>query len=103
MMGKAPRVPQNLDEPTSLAHAQPFEYVPSNMGEDMQTAWLPSTGGPPNSWLENPSGKQQWRYYDENGDAAVDIDFGHDHGFGAPHSRNWENGRRDKGNPVSIF
>lgn len=86
-----------------LGDAQPFEYVPTSAGDDMQTAWLPSTDGPPSSWLENPSGKKQWRYYDENGDAAVDIDFGHDHGFGAPHSHNWENGKRDNGNPVSIF
>jgi len=92
------------DDGASLrGDAQPFEYVPANAGDDMQTAWLPSTDGPPNSWMENPSGKKQWRYYDENGDAAVDIDFGHDHGFGAPHSHNWENGRRDNGNPVSIF
>ncbi|MDR5732287.1 hypothetical protein QCE47_08005 [Caballeronia sp. LZ025] len=86
-----------------LSDAQPFEYQPDEIGDEEQTAWLPSTGGPPNSWLENDSGKKQWRYYDKNGNAAVDIDFGHDHGFGAPHSHNWDNGGRDNGNPVSIF
>ncbi|SAL36697.1 hypothetical protein AWB70_02611 [Caballeronia cordobensis] len=91
------------DSDSLLSDAQPFEYQPDVPSDEMQTAWLPSTGGPPNSWLENPSGKKQWRYYDGNGDAAFDIDFGHDHGFGTPHSHNWENGKRDQGNPVSIF
>jgi hypothetical protein len=91
------------DDSTPLGDAQPFAYQPDAMGDGEQTAWLPSTGGPPNSWLENDSGKKQWRYYDENGDAAVDIDFGHDHGFGMPHSHNWDDGVRDNGNPVSIF
>lgn len=91
------------DDSTPRGDAQPFDYQPDAMGDGEQTAWLPSTGGPPNSWLENDSGKKQWRYYDENGDAAVDIDFGHDHGFGMPHSHNWDDGVRDNGNPVSIF
>jgi hypothetical protein len=86
-----------------LADATPLDYQSGDTSDAIQTVWLPSTGGPPNSWLDNPSGKKQWRYYDENGDAAVDIDFGHDHGFGAPHSHNWDDGVRDGGNPVSIL
>jgi hypothetical protein len=89
---------------TPLGDAQPFEYsehMPT--GDDMQTAWLPSKGGPPNQWLENTSGKKQWRLYDGNGNAAVDIDFGHDHGFGIPHSHNWGNGVRDNGNAFSLL
>ncbi|QGZ60123.1 hypothetical protein FAZ97_35000 [Paraburkholderia acidiphila] len=94
------------DAPTPLGDAQPFAYgeddrQPSD--DDMQTAWLPSKGGPPNQWVENASGKQQWRLYDGDGNAAVDIDLGHDHGFGSPHSHNWDNGARDNGNAFSLL
>jgi hypothetical protein len=89
---------------TLLGDAQPFEYGgdAGAFGDIMQTAWLPSTGGPPNQWMENNSGKKQWRLYDGNGNAAVDIDFGHDHGFGAPYSHNWDNGARDNENVFSL-
>jgi hypothetical protein len=91
---------------TALGDAQPFRYrasSPGEFGDDIETAWLPSRGGPPSDWLENSSGKQQWRLYDGNGDAAVDIDFGHDHGFGIPHAHNWSDGVRDQGNAVSLL
>lgn len=91
---------------TPLGDARAFEYGSGNaqsFGDDTQTAWLPSKGGPPNQWLENSSGKKQWRLYDGNGNAAVDIDFGHDHGFGIPHSHNWDNGARGKGNAFSLL
>ncbi|TDV18331.1 hypothetical protein [Paraburkholderia caballeronis] len=91
---------------TPLGNAQPFQFGADNVatfGDAMQTGWLPSKGGPPNQWLENPSGKTQWRLYDGAGNAAVDIDFGHDHGFGSPHSHNWDNGVRDKGNAFSLL
>ncbi|MGF6640720.1 hypothetical protein [Paraburkholderia sp. MM6662-R1] len=110
LYGNSPRVPQNAGTPSysprvgSLGEAQPFEYsedIPT--GGEMQTAWLPSEGGSPNQWVENTSGKKQWRLYDGDGNAAVDIDFGHDHGFGVPHSHNWENGVRDKGNAFSLL
>ncbi len=98
LYGNSPRVPQNL------GNAQPFGYsVEMPIGDDTQTAWLPSVGGPPNQWLENASGKKQWRLYDGDGNAVVDIDFGHDHGFGIPHSHNWDNGIRDKGNAFSLL
>ncbi|MCC8402514.1 hypothetical protein LJ655_11535 [Paraburkholderia sp. MMS20-SJTN17] len=109
LYGNSTGVPQNVGTPSyspgasSLRDAQPFEYsedMPS--GDEIQTAWLPSEGGPPNQWLENTSGKKQWRLYDGNGNAAVDIDFGHDHGFGIPHSHNWDNGVRGKGNAFSL-
>ncbi|SAK71896.1 hypothetical protein AWB76_04518 [Caballeronia temeraria] len=38
MMGKAPRVSQNLDESTSLAHARPFEYVLDDLSESERLA-----------------------------------------------------------------
>lgn len=91
---------------TPLGGTQAFEYGRDDagiFGDDLQTAWLPSTGGPPNQWVENTSGKQQWRLYDGDGNAAVDIDFGHDHGFGAPHAHNWDHGVRDKVNAFYLL
>lgn len=93
------------DDSTPL-DAQPFEYTktpPGEFGDDTQTAWLPIDGGPPNQWVENPSGSRQMRYYDANGNAAVDFDFDHDHGFGIPHAHNWDNGVRDNGNSFSLL
>lgn len=94
------------DDSTPSDHALPFEYTenaPGEFGEDTQTAWLPIDGGPPNKWVENSSGSRQLRYYDANGNAAVDFDFDHDHGFGIPHAHNWDNGVRDKGNSFSLL
>jgi hypothetical protein len=95
------------DDATPLGNAQAFGYDggedAGGIGDGLQTAWLPSTGGPPDEWVENTSGKKQWRLYDGNGDAAVDIDFGHDHGFGVPHAHNWDDGVRDNGNAVSLL
>ncbi|MDR5751053.1 MULTISPECIES: hypothetical protein [unclassified Caballeronia] len=87
-----------------LGDAQPFEYgedLPE--GDDESLAGMPIKGGPPNTWVLNPSGSGQLRLYDANGNAATDIDFDHDHGFGAPHSHNWDGQDRDLGNPVSIL
>lgn len=93
------------DAPTPLGNAAPFEYNGSAgiAGDETQTAWLPITGGPANTWVQNPSGSGQMRLYDAKGNAAVDIDFDHDHGFGVPHSHNWNNGVRDNGNRISIL
>lgn len=89
------------DDRTLLGNASPVDYsVPEVAGEDAQLAWLPMNG-PANSWMENTSGKKQYRYFDGAGNAAVDIDFGHDHGFGSPHSHNFDGIDRDHGNLVS--
>ncbi|AQG97406.1 hypothetical protein A9R05_00065 [Burkholderia sp. KK1] len=92
------------DRGSLLSDAQPFEYVPDVFeGESDSIAGMPIKGGPPNTWVVNPSGSGQLRLYDGNGNAAVDIDFDHDHGFGAPHSHNWDGKNRDLGNAVSIL
>lgn len=94
------------DAPQSLlGDAQPFEYGdgPSLPSGDSELAWLPRTGGPANTWVVNPSGSGQMRLYDANGNAAVDFDFAHDHGFGAPHSHNWAGNTRDLGNAFSLL
>ncbi|MBN3758419.1 hypothetical protein G3N95_36300 [Paraburkholderia sp. Tr-20389] len=94
----------DADDSTPFGNAQAFEYsedMPD--GDDETLAGMPIKGGPPNTWVENPSGSGQLRLYDANGNAAADIDIDHDHGFGAPHSHNWDGQDRDLGNPVSIL
>lgn len=57
--------------------------------------------GEPGTWSEHPHGKQD-RLYGPDGTPAVDIDYGHDHGQGSPHSHNWDNGVRGPSVPVSV-
>ncbi|ANB71946.1 hypothetical protein [Paraburkholderia phytofirmans] len=96
-----------MEAATPLGDAQPFEYANDPVarlpGEDSQLAWLPRTGGPANTWVDNPSGSGQMRLYDASGNAAVDFDFDHDHGFGSPHVHNWDGNVRDKGNAFSLL
>ena len=58
--------------------------------------------GEPGTWTEHPHGKQD-RLYGNDGTPAVDIDYGHDHGQGSPHSHNWNDGVRGPGVPVSVI
>ena len=58
--------------------------------------------GEPNTWSDHPTGKQS-RYYGEDGRPKFDVDRGHDHGQGNPHSHEWENGVRKPGVPVSDW
>jgi len=88
------------DDSTPQGGAQPFAYTEDDLpdtGDDESLAGMPIKDGPPNTWVENPSGSGQLRLYDANGNAVVNIDFDHDHGFGAPHSHNWNGQDRDLG------
>lgn len=58
--------------------------------------------GEPGTWSEHPHGKQD-RLYGPDGTPVVDIDYGHDHGQGSPHSHNWDNGIRGPGVPVTVL
>ncbi|MCX2800796.1 hypothetical protein OQJ68_03260 [Microbulbifer thermotolerans] len=58
--------------------------------------------GEPGEWVEHPHGKQD-RLYGNDGTPAVDIDYGHDHGQGSPHSHNWNDGIRGPGVPVTVI
>ena len=58
--------------------------------------------GTPGEWVEHPHGKQD-RLYGDDGEPAVDIDYGHDHGQGSPHAHNWDKGERGPGYPVSSI
>ena len=53
---------------------------------------LPVHGGPPNGVLTSPDGKQK-RFYDDNGDASKDLDYGHpEHhpDLPSPHGHEWD-------------
>lgn len=58
--------------------------------------------GEPGTWVEHPHGKQD-RLYGNDGNPAVDIDYGHDHGQGSPHAHNWDGKTRGSGVPVTII
>lgn len=62
---------------------------------DSEASSLPAKGQQPNSSMDllNPDGSvKQRRYFDENGNAKMDIDFNHTddgtHEF--PHIHNWD-------------
>ena len=58
--------------------------------------------GEPGTWSKHPHGKQD-RLYRSDDTSAVDIDYGHHHGQGSPHSHNWNNGIRGLGVPVTVL
>ena len=65
---------------------------------------MPIEGGSKNGSLasETIPGKGTIRDYDQNGNAKVDYDFGHDHaGVGDPHAHDWiwESPKKGRGNP----
>jgi RHS repeat-associated protein len=52
----------------------------------------PARGGPKNTSVKFPNegGGYTERWFDQDGDAWVDIDYGHDHGAGDPHVHWWD-------------
>ena len=62
---------------------------------------LPRTGTPNSTdVIDRGNGKGQIRDYGDNGGAAKDFDFGHDHGVGDPHAHDWIDGQRQRGRPI---
>ncbi|MGF6470583.1 hypothetical protein OKW34_002866 [Paraburkholderia youngii] len=88
-----------------LGDAQPLHFQPHSAdGDTFEVAGIPNMTGNPNSWIESgPGMKRQWRMFDSNGSAAVDIDFDSHHGQPNPHAHNWDGNVRDQGWPVSIL
>lgn len=105
MMGKPSRMAQNLDMPSSLSDAQPFDYQ-SDMpaGNVLEVAKTPNLGEP-ETWYTN-TGSGQMRLYGDGGRPIVDFDFDHDHGQGVPHAHNWSinplTGKNQRGTGVSF-
>jgi RHS repeat-associated protein len=58
----------------------------------MGTLRTPARGGPPHGHSKFPDGNGGGtvRYFDGNGDAERDYDFGHNHGAGDPHVHEWD-------------
>lgn len=52
--------------------------------------------GRPGTWVVGPRGD---RLYGPDGKPIKDVDWGHDHGQGQPHAREWIDGERQPGRP----
>lgn len=86
------------DEPRSLpegvpeidAEGRPVEPAPEGRG-------LPKQGRP-GTWVVGPRGD---RLYGPDGKPIKDVDWGHDHGQGQPHTHEWIDGVRQPGRPAT--
>ncbi|MDB6183172.1 hypothetical protein [Paracoccus fistulariae] len=87
------------DEPRSLpegvpeidAEGRPVEPAPEERG-------LPKQGRP-GTWVVGPRGD---RLYGPDGKPIKDVDWGHDHGQGQPHTHEWIDGVRQPGRPATA-
>jgi SPP1 gp7 family putative phage head morphogenesis protein len=96
----SPHVVENRtnDEPRSLpggvpetdAEGRPVEPAPEGRG-------LPPQGRP-GTWVVGPRGD---RLYGPDGKPIKDVDWGHDHGQGQPHTHEWIDGVRQPGRPAT--
>jgi hypothetical protein len=95
----------NGEDSTPLGDARSFDYqLGIGDGDSIDVAGIPNMTGDPNSWVESgPGMKKQWRMFDSDGNAAIDIDFDSHHGQANPHAHNWDGNFRDQGWPVSIL
>lgn len=75
-----------------------YTYVgnnPINIVDPTGEAGLP-LNGPANTWVLNPFGSGQWRYYGSNGLPEVDLDTdGHRHDGMVCHAHNWDGMNRN--------
>lgn len=84
--------PRALPEgiPDTDAEGRPVEPAPDARG-------LPKQGRP-GTWVVGPRGD---RLYGPDGKPIKDIDWGHDHGQGQPHTHEWIDGERQPGRPAT--
>jgi hypothetical protein len=68
----------------------PVEPAPEGRGLPIQ--------GPPDTWVVGPRGD---RLYGPDGKPIKDVDWGHDHGQGQPHTHEWIDGERQPGRPAT--
>jgi len=54
--------------------------------------------GRPGTWVVGPRGD---RLYGPDGKPIKDVDWGHDHGQGQPHTHEWIDGERQPGRPAT--
>ncbi len=84
--------PRSLPEgvPETDAEGRPVEPAPEARG-------LPAQGRP-GTWVVGPRGD---RLYGPDGNPIKDVDWGHDHGQGQPHTHEWIDGERQPGRPAT--
>lgn len=84
--------PRALPEgiPETDAEGRPVEPAPEARG-------LPAQGRP-GIWVVGPRGD---RLYGPDGKPIKDVDWGHDHGQGQPHTHEWIDGERQPGRPAT--
>lgn len=84
--------PRALPEgiPETDSEGRPVEPAPEARG-------LPAQGRP-GTWVVGPRGD---RLYGPDGKPIKDVDWGHDHGQGQPHTHEWIDGERQPGRPAT--
>ncbi|SNR73171.1 hypothetical protein EYF88_17020 [Paracoccus sediminis] len=84
--------PRALPEgiPETDSEGRPVEPAPEARG-------LPAQGRP-GTWVVDPRGD---RLYGPDGKPIKDVDWGHDHGQGQPHTHEWIDGERQPGRPAT--
>ena len=84
--------PRSLPEgiPETDVEGIPVEPAPEGRGLPIQ--------GPPDTWVVGPRGD---RLYGPDGKPIKDVDWGHDHGQGQPHTHEWIDGERQPGRPAT--
>ena len=90
-----------LPLPTPTSECGLHSELPNNILQPppIQNSRPPQSEKPPFSSTPGStvSGKKQTMRYGEDGFPEVDVDVGHDHGAGDPHSHDW--GRPSDGGP----
>ena len=78
------------EEAAGQRSARPVQPAPEGRG-------LPAQGQP-GTWVVGPRGD---RLYGPDGKPIKDVDWGHNHGQGKPHTHEWIDGKRQDGRPAT--
>lgn len=99
--------PEELSEPATTGEEQcPIAKAVKEEREAERSSKEPRRNlpyrGKPGSTdvLDRGNGQGQIRDYGPDGLPVKDFDFGHDHGFGDPHTHDWLEGIRQPGRPI---
>ena len=94
-VSRIPCPPPRHDQPRHIVSRQ--RGIPRQVQPLRQLDLLPSQGRP-GTWVVGPRGD---RLYGPDGKPIKDVDWGHDHGQGQPHTHEWIDGVRQPGRPAT--